>query len=199
MSINYEKAVELLENKEIEKSKQYFLKAYEEGFKKSSYYLRKIRNEQNNFIKNTNDFKYDIIKSNLGYEVEIPNHFKKIDTINDKCFDTITLEKDENFELYNIKTQGFLIDIPSECVDLISIDSIINHIFNIDEIIEYENEKISGKIVKTRALDGIISYTLMTVGKNGIYEFKINVDEFLEKQYKNVIDKIFNSFNILSI
>ena len=70
---------------------------------------------------------------------------------------------------------------------------------NIDEIIEYENEKISGKIVKTRALDGIISYTLMTVGKNGIYEFKINVDEFLEEQYKNVIDKMFNSFNILSI
>lgn len=199
MSNNYEKAVELLKNKEIEKSKKYFLKAYEEGFKKSSYYLRKIRNEQNKYNKNTNDFKYDTIKSNLGYEVEIPSHFKKLETINDKCFDTITMEKDEDFELYNIKTQGFLIEIPNECINLISIDSIVNQILNVDEIMEYENEKTSGKIVKTKAIDGIVSYTLITVGKKGIYELKINVDEFLEKQYKNVIDKIFNSFNILSI
>jgi hypothetical protein len=199
LSVNYKKAIELLENGKIEESKQYFLKAYEEGLKKSLYYLRKIRNEQSKFIANTSDFEYETLKSNLGYEVDIPNHFKKLDTINDKCFDTITIEKNDDFELYNIKTQCFLIEIPNGCIDLISIENIISHISNIDNIIDFENEKTKGKIIKTKAVEGSISYTLLSLGKLGIYEFKIIVDEFLEPYYKNVIDKIFNSFHILNV
>lgn len=181
---DYEKNIDFLDSKELEQ------------FKKTGYYLRKIRKEQMNYKKDTNDFKYKTIESNLGYSIDIPTHFQVIDTIEDKCFDTITIEKDEDFELYNIKTQGFLIEIPSECIELISIDSILKHMINIENIIDYKSENVIGKLIKTRATDGIINYILLTTGKYGIYELKISVDEFLKNEYKNVIDEIYSSFCI---
>lgn len=196
MSNNYEKAIDFLENGESTEAKEYFLKSYEEGFKKSLYYLRKIRKEEQECEKVVKNLTYDKIKSKLGYGVEIPTHFEKLNTIDDKCFDTITIEKDEDFGFYNIKTHGFLIEIPDGCIDLVSIDSVIKNMSNIDEVRNYKNEKISGKIIVSKSIQGTINYTLITSGNKGIYEFKIDVDEFLVDEYRGVIDYIFDSFYI---
>lgn len=196
MTTNYEKAIDLLENNNIEEAKKYFLKAYEEGFKKSLYYLRKIRKEEYNNKKLINEFKYKRVKSRLGYTVDIPSHFIILNTIDDRCFDTITIEKDEDFNFYNIKTHGFFIEIPNGCIDLVSIESVIKNMSNIDKVIDYKNDKVNGKIIISKSIQGTINYTLITSGKLGIYEFKIDVDEFLEDGYKDVIDKIFASFYI---
>ena len=196
MSNNYEKAIEFLENSEPIEAKKYFLKSYEEGFKKSLYYLRKIRNEEDGCEKMVKNLTYEKIKSKLGYIVKIPSNFKKLNTIDDKYFDTITVEKDDDFDFYNIKTHGFLIEIPDGCVDLVSVDSVVKNMSNIDEVRNYKNEKISGKIVVSKSIEGTINYTLITSGTKGIYEFKIDVDEFLANGYKDVIDYIFNSFYI---
>lgn len=193
MSNNYEKAIDLLENDEATEAKKYFLKAYEEGFKKSLYYLRKIRKEEHECKKLVKNLTYDKIKSKLGYLVEIPTHFIKLNTIDDKCFDTITMEKYEDFDFYNIKTHGFLIEIPDGCIDLVSVDSVIKNMANIDEIRNYKN----GKIVVSKSIQGTINYTLITSGNKGIYEFKIDVDEFLVDEYRDVIDSIFDSFYII--
>lgn len=197
MDKNYEKGIELLENNDIENAKKYFLNSVESGEKRALYYLRKIRNKQNIDSKRKKEYSYKIIQSNLGYKVYIPDSFKFLDTINDKCFDTITIGKDDNFDLYNLKTQGFLIEIPNDCLELISIDSIINHMPNISEVMDYESENTIGKIVKTKPIYGIVSYTLITKGYKGIYQFKISVDEFLENEYVNVIYKILNSFECI--
>lgn len=196
MTTNYEKAIDLLENNNIEEAKTYFLKAYEEGFKKSLYYLRKIRKEEYNNKKLINEFKYKRVKSRLGYTVHIPSHFIQLNTIDDRCFDTITIEKDEDFNFYNIKTHGFFIEIPNGCIDLVSIESVIKNMSNIDKVIDYKNDKVNGKIIISKSIQGTINYNLITSGKLGIYEFKIDVDEFLEAEYKDVIDKIFDSFYI---
>lgn len=196
LSTNYEKAIDLLENNNIEEAKTYFLKAYEEGFKKSLYYLRKIRKEEYNNKKLINEFKYKRVKSRLGYTVDIPSHFIQLNTIDDRCFDTITIEKDEDFNFYNIKTHGFFIEIPNGCIDLVSIESVIKNMSNIDKVIDYKNDKVNGKIIISKSIQGTINYNLITSGKLGIYEFKIDVDEFLEAEYKDVIDKIFDSFYI---
>lgn len=193
MSNNYEKAIDLLENDESTEAKKYFFKAYEEGFKKSLYYLRKIRKEEHECKKLVKNLTYDKIKSKLGYVVEIPTHFTKLNTIDDKCFDTITMEKDEDFDFYNIKTHGFLIEIPDGCIDLVSVDSVIKNMSNIDEIRNYKN----GKIIVSKSIQGTINYTLITSGNKGIYEFKIDVDEFLVDEYRDVIDSIFDSFYII--
>ena len=37
----------------------------------------------------------------------------------------------------------------------------------------------------------------MTIGKKGIYEFKISIDQFLDESYREVKDYIFNSFKII--
>jgi hypothetical protein len=194
---NYEKAIDFLESNNIEEAKLYFLKAYEEGFKKSLYYLRKIRKEEHDNKKLTDNFNYKNIESKLGYGVDIPSHFIQLNTIDDKCFDTITMEKDENFNFYNIKTHGFLIEIPDGCVELVSIESVIKNMANIDKVLDYKNKYISGKIIISKSVQGTINYTLITAGKLGIYEFKIDVDEFLVDVYKDVIDKIFDSFYII--
>lgn len=183
----YKKNIDFLDSTELEQ------------LKKTEYYLRKIRKEQMNFQKNVNDFKYKTLKSNLGYSIDIPIHFETIDTINDKCFGTITIEKEEDFELYNIKTQGFLIEIPNGCIELISIDSILKQLLNIESISEYKSENTEGKIVKTRAVEGVINYILLTTGKRGIYQLKLSVDEFLENNYKDVINNIFSSFCITDL
>lgn len=197
MSNNYEKAIDFLENDESTEAKKHFLKAYEEGFKKSLYYLRKIRKEEHEYKKLVKNLTYDKIKSKLGYVVEIPTHFTKLNTIDDKCFDTITMEKNEDFDFYNIKTHGFLIEIPDGCIDLVSVDSVIKNMSNIDEVRNYKNEKINGKIIVSKSIQGTINYTLITSGNKGIYEFKIDVDEFLVDEYRDVIDSIFDSFYII--
>lgn len=163
----------------------------------SLYYLRKIRNKQNIDNKKEKNYSCKTIQSNLGYKVDIPNSFEFLDTINDKYFDTITIEKDENFDLYNLKTQGFLLEIPKGCLELISIDSIIDNMKNVKEVMNYESTNIIGKIVKTKHIYGIVSYILITKGEKGIYQFKISVDEFLENEYINVIHKILDSFECI--
>lgn len=197
MDKNNEKGIQLLENNDIENAKKHFLNSAESGEKKALYYLRKIRNKENIDNKREKNYSYKTIQSNLGYKVAIPDSFKFLDTINDKYFDTITIEKDDDFDLYNLKTQGFLIEIPNDCLDLISIDSIINHMQNINEVMNYESENTIGKIVKTKHIYGIVSYTLITKGYKGIYQFKMSVDEFLENEYTNVIHKILNSFKCI--
>ncbi len=197
MDKNYEKGVQLLENNDIEGAKKYFLNSLESGEKMSLYYLRKIRNKQNRGNKKQKNYFYKTIKSNLGYKVDIPNSFEFLDTINDKYFDTITIEKDENFDFYNLKTQGFLLEIPKGCLELISVDSIIDNMKNVKEVINYEGSNVIGKIVKTKHIYGIVNYIKIIKGKKGIYQFKISVDEFLENEYKNVIHKILNSFECI--
>lgn len=197
MSENFKKAVSFLDKKDYENAREYFLKSYEKGIKKSAYYLRKIRHEEGSYKRLNKNLSFEKIKSNLGFEVEIPTHFEKLSTIDDKCFDIITVEKEENFEFFNIKTTGFLIEIPKDCVDLVSINSIIKNMTNIDEIRNYENKNIKGKLIISRSNQGVINYTLMTNGCNGIYEFKIEVDEFLADEYKDIIRYIFNSFYII--
>lgn len=197
MSENYKKAISFLDNNNYKESKKYFLKAYEDGVKKSIYYLRKIRNEENKHKSFLQNLTYEDIKSKLGYGVKIPSHFKNLSTIDDKCFDTITIEKEEDFEFFNIKTTGFLIEIPKGCIDLVSVNSIIKNMTNLEEVRNYQNENINGKIIIKRSNQGVINYTLITTGCNGIYEFKIDVDEFLIDEYKEMIKYIFNSFYIV--
>ena len=196
MSNNYEEGVELLKEDNLELAKEKFIKSYEEGNKRALYYLRKIKNMQAIPKHNLDKLQYTTEKSKLGYEVEIPTKWLKAKSIDDRCFDTITFEKYDD-HIINIKTQGFLIEIPDGCIDLISIDGVISHIGNIDRVEEYKNEYCEGKIVKSEEIDGTISYTLMTIGKKGIYEFKISIDQFLDESYREVKDYIFNSFKII--
>lgn len=196
MSNNYEEGIELLKDENLELAKEKFIKSYEEGNKRALYYLRKIKNMQDIPNCNLNKLQYTTEKSKLGYEVEIPTKWLKVKSIDDRCFDTITFEKYDEY-IINIKTQGFLIEIPDGCIDLISIDGVISHIANIDRIEEYRNDYCEGKIVKSEGIDGTINYTLMTVGKRGIYEFKISIDQFLDESYREVKDYIFNSFKII--
>ncbi|MGL5751527.1 MAG: hypothetical protein ACRCXT_13425, partial [Paraclostridium sp.] len=135
-------------------------------------------------------------KSNLGYEVEIPRNWMRMSSIDDKCFDTITRDKFNDY-IYNAKTQGFLIEIPEGCIDLISIDSVISHMGNLSDIKDYKNSFCEGKLIKTEGIDGTINYTLITTGKKGIYQFNILIDQFLEKEYEEVKNHILNSFKVI--
>lgn len=162
--------------------------------KETEYYLRKKRSEEPKKNLDLNNFKYQTITSDLGYKIDIPLHFEKKETVNDKCFDTIFLEKDKEYNLYNIKTQGFFIEIPGECMNLISIESILKHMTNIEETIDYENENVSGKLVKTKPSNGIKDYILITKVERGIYELKVSVDEFLKEDYEKIALNIINSF-----
>ena len=165
-----------------------------EKLKETEYYLRKKRSKEPKKNLDLNNLKYQSITSDLGYKIDIPLHFEKKETINDKCFDTIFFEKDKEYDLYNIKTQGFFIEIPGECMNLISIESILKHMANIEEIKEYENNNVSGKLVKTKPSNGIKDYILITKVERGIYELKISIDEFLKEDYEKVALNIINSF-----
>ncbi|EPZ59221.1 hypothetical protein H477_1975 [[Clostridium] sordellii ATCC 9714] len=77
---------------------------------------------------------------------------------------------------------------------MISIESILKHMTNIEETIDYENENVSGKLVKTKPSNGIKDYILITKVERGIYELKVSVDEFLKEDYEKVALNIINSF-----
>lgn len=196
MSTNYELGIELLKEGNLNLSKEKFIEAYEDGNKRALYYLRKIKHTEGAYKQNLEKLQYSTQKSKLGYEVNLPDCWKKIKSIDDKCFDTITLEISDEY-IYNIRTQGFLIEIPNGCIDLISMDGLISHIGNIDKVEEYKNDFCEGKLIKSEGIDGTINYTLITIGKRGIYEFKISVDQFLDESYKDIKDYIFNSFKIV--
>lgn len=195
---NYELGIEFFKNGKLELSKNSFIKAYEEGNKNAIYYLREIRNINDKNI-NTNintDVEYYTNKSRLGYEVDIPKNWTEVESIDDKCFDTITIDKYDDY-IYNVKTQGFLIEIPKGCIELISIDGVIAHMGNLDEVKDYKNNFCKGKLIKTEEIDGTINYILLTTGNRGIYQFKISVDKFLNEKYKEIIEYIFSSIRII--
>lgn len=193
---SYELGVNLLKENNIELSKEEFIKAYEYGNKRALYYLRKIKNIQSTHEKNLDEIRYTIEKSKLGYEVEIPINWNRIVSIYDKHFDTITIEEYDKY-IYNIKTQGSLIEIPEGCIDLISIEDVIANVENIENVEEYRNGFCDGKLIKSECIDGTIIYTLMTTGKRGIYEFKVFVDQFLDINYTDIRKHILNSFKIV--
>lgn len=195
MENSYELGINLLKEGNVELSKEKFIKAYENGNKRALYYLRKIKNIQNTYENNLDEIKYTTEKSKLGYEVEIPSNWRKTESIDDKYFDTITIQSSDKY-VYDIKTQGFLIEIPNGCIELISIDEVISNIGNIECVEEYSSEFCDGKLIKSEGIDGTINYTLMTTGKRGIYEFKVIIDQFLDEKYNDVKKHIFNSFRV---
>ena len=69
--------------------------------------------------------------------------------------------------------------------------------FKFNTIEEAIEDIKNGKIIVSKSIQGTINYTLITSGNKGIYEFKIDVDEFLVDKYRDVIDSIFDSFYII--
>ena len=59
--------------------------------------------------------------SDLGFIIDIPKNWVKLDPKNKNCFDAVAIDSFDGEVIFNIKMQVFLIEIPenmSYCVDL---------------------------------------------------------------------------------
>lgn len=181
---------------DIEKAKEYLLSSYKNGFKKSGALLREIRYEEKNINEDTNNIEYETIISNLGYKIDMPKNWIKLESKNNHCFDTIAIDMVDGDVIFNIKMQVFLIEIPdnmSFCVDLNRVASNMGCI----ESVEFNNKNCDGRLICGEGLDGTCNYLFISKGRKGIYEVKIIVDKYLDSIYEEVIDHIIYSFDII--
>lgn len=179
-----------------ELAKKYLIKSYKNGFKKSGDLLRKMRYEdigEKSKIVNT---EYENVKSNLGYTIDMPKNWIRLESKNKNCFDTIAIDTVDSDVIFNIKMQVFLIEIPenmSFCVDL---DRVANNMGCIESV-EFNNGHCDGRLICGEGLDGTCNYLFISKGKRGVYDVRVIVDKYLDSIYEKVIDHIIYSFDII--
>lgn len=182
--------------KDIVKSKEYLIKAYKKGFKRAGLLLREIRYEENNEINKNLNIEYENKISDLGFIIDIPKNWIKLDPKNKNCFDAVAIDDFDGDVIFNIKMQVFLIEIPenmSYCVDL---DRVANNMGCIESI-NFNNGKCDGKLICGEGIDGTCEYIFVSKGKKGVYDLRVIVDKYLEPMYEDIIDHIIYSFDII--
>lgn len=182
--------------KDIVKSKEYLIKAYKKGFKRAGLLLREIRYEENNEINKNLNIEYENKISDLGFSIDIPKSWIKLDPKNKNCFDAVAIDDFNGDVIFNIKMQVFLIEIPenmSYCVDL---DRVANNMGCIESI-NFNNGKCDGKLICGEGIDGTCEYIFVSKGKKGVYDLRVIVDKYLEPMYEDIIDHIIYSFDII--
>ena len=179
-----------------DKAKEYLLNSYKNGFKKSGALLREIRHEEKMIKENIDNIEYETIFSKLGYKIDMPKSWMKLESKNENCFDTIAIDSVDGDVIFNIKMQVFLIEIPdnmSFCVDL---NRVVNNMGCIESV-TFNNNNCDGRLICGEGLDGTCNYLFITKGKKGVYQLKIIVDKYLDSAYEDVIDHIIYSFDII--
>ena len=179
-----------------ETSKEYLMKSYKNGYKKSGALLREMRHEENKNFDKIVDTEYETIISDLGYKIDMPKNWVKLESKNKHCFDTIAIDVVDGDVIFNIKMQVFLIEIPenmSFCVDL---DRVANNMGCIESV-SFNNGNCNGKLICGEGLDGTCNYLFISKGMRGVYDVRVIVDKYLDPIYEEVIDHIIYSFDIL--
>lgn len=178
------------------KAKEYLMKAYKNGFKKAGLLLREIRYEEHKQIEKEVNIEFEKKISDLGFIIDMPKNWIKLDPKNKNCFDAVAIDNFDGDVIFNIKMQVFLIDIPenmSYCVDL---DRVANNMGCIESV-NFNNGNCTGKLICGEGIDGTCEYIFISKGIRGVYDLRIIVDKYLEPIYEDIIDHIIYSFDIV--
>ncbi|WP_296644836.1 tetratricopeptide repeat protein [Romboutsia sp. 13368] len=177
------------------KAKEYLMKAYKNGFKRAGLLLRELRYEENKSLNKDIELEFENKISDLGFTIDIPIDWVKLDPKNKNCFDAVAIDSFDGDVIFNIKMQVFLIEIPenmSYCVDL---DRVANNMGCIESV-NFNNGNCNGKLICGEGIDGTCEYIFVSKGKKGVYDLRVMVDKYLEPIYEDVIDHIIYSFDI---
>ena len=184
--------------KDIVKSKEYLIKAYDKNFVFQNV-IEPPNNSpktENNEINKSLNIEFENKISDLGFSIDIPKSWIKLDPKNKNCFDAVAIDDFNGDVIFNIKMQVFLIEIPenmSYCVDL---DRVANNMGCIESI-NFNNGKCDGKLICGEGIDGTCEYIFVSKGKKGVYDLRVIVDKYLEHMYEDIIDHIIYSFDII--
>ena len=181
--------------KNREKSKKYLMESYKQGFKKSGELLRKMRYEEKGVLYKKIEIEYENKVSDLGYSIDVPNQWMKLQSKNKKCFDTIAIDGFDGDVIFNIKMQVFLIEIPYNMAYSVSLDRVANNMGCIESV-EFNNGNCEGRLICGEGIDGTCDYIFISKGRRGVYDLRIMVDKYLEPEYEDIIDHIVYSFKI---
>ena len=58
------------------------------------------------------DTEYETVQSDLGYIIDMPKNWIRLESKNQNCFDTVAMNTVDGDVIFNIKMQVFLIEIP---------------------------------------------------------------------------------------
>ena len=182
--------------KNIVKAKEYLMKAYKNGFKRAGLLLRELRYEENKNLSKDVDMDFENKISDLGFIIDIPKNWVKLDPKNKNCFDAVAIDSFDGYVIFNIKMQVFLIEIPenmSYCVDL---ERVANNMGCIESV-NFNNGNCNGKLICGEGIDGTCEYIFVSKGRRGVYDLRVMVDKYLEPIYEDIIDHIIYSFDII--
>lgn len=177
------------------KAKKYLISSYKNGYKKAGALLREMNHKDNEVCKKIVDIEYEKINSNLGYTIDMPKNWIKLESKNKECFDTIAIDKVDGDVLFNIKMQVFLIEIPNNMSYSVNLDRIANNMGCIESV-SFNNGHCEGKLICGEGLDGTCNYIFISKGSKGVYDLRVIVDKYLDPVYEEVIDHIIYSFDI---
>lgn len=183
-------------DKDIAKAKEYLMKAYKNGFKRAGLPLRELRYKENKNLNKEINMEFENKISDLGFTIDIPKDWIKLDPKNKNCFDAVAIDGFDGDVIFNIKMQVFLIEIPenmSYCVDL---ERVANNMGCIESV-NFNNGNCEGKLICGEGIDGTCDYIFVSKGKRGVYDLRVMVDKYLEPIYEDVIDHIIYSFDII--
>lgn len=181
-------------NKEL--AKKYLINSYKNGFKKSGSLLREMRHEDIGKQYKIVDTEYETVQSDLGYIIDMPKNWIRLESKNKNCFDTVAIDTVDGDVIFNIKMQVFLIEIPenmSFCVDL---DRVANNMGCIESVV-FNNGHCDGRLICGEGLDGTCNYLFISKGARGVYDVRVIVDKYLDSSYEEIIDHIIYSFDII--
>ena len=142
------------------------------------------------------DTEYETVQSDLGYIIDMPKNWIRLESKNKNCFDTVAIDTVDGDVIFNIKMQVFLIEIPenmSFCVDL---DRVANNMGCIESVV-FNNGHCDGRLICGEGLDGTCNYLFISKGARGVYDVRVIVDKYLDSSYEKIIDHIIYSFDII--
>lgn len=178
-----------------ELAKKYLMDSYKHGFKKSGLLLREMRYEDHGYLEKDVNTNFETKVSDLGYSIDMPKNWLELDSKNKRCFDTIAIDNFNGDVIFNIKMQVFLIEIPDNMSDCVSLERVANNMGCIESV-DFNNGNCSGKLICGEGLDGTCNYIFIAKGRRGVYDLRVIVDKYLEPIYEDIIDHIIYSFNI---
>ncbi len=158
--------------------------------------LREMRHEDIGKQYKIVDTEYETVQSDLGYIIDMPKNWIRLESKNKNCFDTVAIDTVDGDVIFNIKMQVFLIEIPenmSFCVDL---DRVANNMGCIESVV-FNNGHCDGRLICGEGLDGTCNYLFISKGARGVYDVRVIVDKYLDSSYEKIIDHIIYSFDII--
>lgn len=181
--------------KDKDKSKKYLMESYKHGFKKSGELLREIRYNEHSKLDKKVGTEFTRKKSELGFSIDIPSAWVNLEPKNKDCFDAVAIDNFNGDVIFNIKMQVFLIEIPCNMSECVSLDGVANNMGCIESV-DFNNGNCDGKLICSEGIDGTYNYIFIAKGKRGVYDVRVIVDKHLEPIYEETIDHIIYSFNI---